>query len=66
MTRVEKETVFAALAEYAAHHSKAAKKYHRKHEYDAERTERARVDIAIAILGYWRDIVDAPCGSVEI
>ena len=66
MTRVEKETVCAALSEYAYRHVKAAEKHHRKHEYDAERTERARANIAGTILGYWRDVVEAPCGSVII
>lgn len=66
MTKIEKETVCAALSEYAYRHVKIAKKHHKKHEYDAERTELARANIAGTILGYWTDIVEAPCGSVTI
>ena len=66
MTKIEKETVLAALSEYAYRHQKAADRAHKAKDYDLERAEHAKANIASAICGYWPGVVSAQCGTVTI
>ena len=66
MTGIEKKTIMAALSEYAYNHQKAAERAYRAKDYAKTSEERAHANIAAAILTYWPDVVNAPCGSVKI
>ena len=66
MTKIEKEIVAAALSEYAAKHQKAADRFASRKNHAAEVVERMRANEAMAILAYWREVINAPCGSVKI
>ena len=66
MTKIEKETVAAALSEYTFNHQKAAERAHKKKDYETERAEHAHALTAGAILTYWSEIVSAPVGTIEI
>lgn len=59
MTRLEKQTIEAALYEYAKNHDK-------KGGENNDAAERARANTARAILSYWHDVVNASCGEVKI
>ena len=66
MTRIEKEIISAALSEYAFNHQKEADRAASEKDYSAKSLEHARVNIAMTILAYWREVEKEPCGSVKI
>lgn len=59
MTRLEKQCIEEALREYAENHDKNGNE-------NNEAAEHARANTARAILSYWHDVVNAPCGEVKI
>lgn len=59
MTRIEKQIIEAALYEYAEKHEKVYSETN-----DASHLSRANA--ARAIISYWGDVVNAPCGEVKI
>ena len=66
MTRIEKQTILAALSEYAFNCQRRSERAHKNREYETEREQRAQALNAAAIISYWEDVVNADCGAVTI
>lgn len=66
MTKIEKEIVAAALSEYAVNHQKASDRFASRKNHAGEVVEHMRANTAMAILSYWRDIINEPSGTVKI
>ena len=66
MTKIEKETIVSALSEYAFNHQKAADKAGKRKDYETQSREHAYSNTAMAILEYWKEIVDLQSGTVTI
>lgn len=66
MTKMEKECVASALAEYALKHEEMFEQMAESGKSRDAAVENRRYNMALAILSYWKDIVNAPCGKTLI
>lgn len=66
MTKIEKETILAALCEYGYNREKEASKAYRRKDYAVEAENHKRALIAGALITQWHEILSAPCGEVKI
>lgn len=66
MTNFEKEIIAAALTEYACKHQKMADRAASRKDINEAKEQHLLASEAMTILTFWREVMEAPCGSVKI